>query len=551
MARKINIMVRQGKILALSDYGMKEFWKALPGREWSKAERAWVFPATPVAAVTLLSGMRKLEYEYDADDEFYDLITQWTDFDTVRESGEYPQPRTINTPMWDHQKEGVAWAMAYPSIVFHAGMGTGKSAMFVALCGDMDLSRVLIVAPKKPMGIWPKQFRTHSKLDWDVLVLNSGKSVEARANQGREFLRVNEYHDKRSVVVVNYDAFWRPAMAGFIHEAGFEMVGYDEVHRIKSNSSQSSKFADKLYAHIGRRIGMTGTMMAHSPLDSFGQLRAIEPGVFGRSYPSFRNRYAVMGGFNGNQVLAFKNKAEMKSRIDMVTLYVDRDKVLDLPEEIDVDMPVELSAKALALHQQMERQFYLEVDSGEVVASNAISKLMKLAQIANGFVIDGNNEPNELGDDKKQALKDIAQDAELPLVVFCRFRNDLAQVEAVAKELGLTYHECSGSRHELNEDETIMDDTQILGVQIQSGSEGVDFTKASVAVFFSFGFSLKDWKQSRARLHRPGQKKPVTFIKLVANRTVDVKIYKAIEKNEQIVDAILNNRDLCSKYDDN
>lgn len=548
MQDKASVVVSGGKIMVFSTYQSKEFWKSLMGREWDKKEKAWVFPATPVAAATISGAAGD---KVTTCEKFDALIDKFHSRTAVIESGNWPQPETIKTPMWEHQRLCVAIGVNCGSEVFHAGMGTGKSAIFAGICGEIDAMRVLIVAPKKPMGVWPKQFRTHSALNWEVMVLNQrNKSVKYRADAAKDFMNKCDYFHHRGVVVVNYDAFWRPDMEKFISGIEWDVVGYDEIHRIKTNKSKASKFAEKLWHQIPLKFGLTGTMMAHTPLDAFGQLRAVDPGVFGRSFTAFRNRYAVMGGYAGHQILAFKNKQEMRDRIAMATTYVDRDKVLDLPEEIDVDMPVEMSSEALDAHKRMERDFYIEVERGDVVASNAISKLMKLAQITDGFVIDKDKDITYLGDDKKLALKDIAEDAELPLVVFCRFVNDLAQVESVAEDLGLVYHEVSGRRHELNPDETILDDTQILGVQIQSGSEGVDFTKACVAVFFSFGFSLKDWKQSRARLHRPGQTRPVTFIKLIGQGTIDHKIYRAIQKNEDIIESVLNDPNPSSKYDD-
>jgi SNF2 family DNA or RNA helicase len=82
-------------------------------------------------------------------------------------------------------------------------------------------------------------------------------------------------------------------------------------------------------------------------------------------------------------------------------------------------------------------------------------------------------------------------------------------------------------------------ESQVLAVQIQAGGEGVDFTRARYSIFFSVGYSLGKYEQAKARVHRPGQTRPVQHIHLVARNTVDVKIMRALERRAEIVEAIL------------
>ena len=78
-----------------------------------------------------------------------------------------------------------------------------------------------------------------------------------------------------------------------------------------------------------------------------------------------------------------------------------------------------------------------------------------------------------------------------------------------------------------------------MGVQIQAGGVGIDLTQASIAIYFSVGFSLGDYLQSLARLHRPGQRHPVTFYHLIATGTVDEKVFKALQDRQEVVANIL------------
>lgn len=81
--------------------------------------------------------------------------------------------------------------------------------------------------------------------------------------------------------------------------------------------------------------------------------------------------------------------------------------------------------------------------------------------------------------------------------------------------------------------------TDIIVCQCVAASEGLNLQRASLSVFFSRNWSLKDWTQALARNHRKGQTKRVTYINLVAqlqsgDDTVDQRIVNALTKKEDL-----------------
>jgi SNF2 family DNA or RNA helicase len=132
-------------------------------------------------------------------------------------------------------------------------------------------------------------------------------------------------------------------------------------------------------------------------------------------------------------------------------------------------------------------------------------------------------------------LKDVP--SEEPIVVFTRFRHDLAMVKAVFDERGETCAELSGQKNELSAWQS--GQMRGLAVQIQAGGVGVDFTRARYCVYYSLGFSLGDYLQSRKRIHRPGQAHNVVYLHLLAEHTIDRQVYKALENRLDVVNSIL------------
>ena len=101
----------------------------------------------------------------------------------------------------------------------------------------------------------------------------------------------------------SYQALLNDAMLRELRVLRPSLVVYDECHKLKGAKGRTSKAARKMERSADRIIGLTGTLMPHSPLDAWGIYRAIAPAALGDSYWRFFQRYAVRGGFEGKQVI--------------------------------------------------------------------------------------------------------------------------------------------------------------------------------------------------------------------------------------------------------
>jgi SNF2 family DNA or RNA helicase len=197
----------------------------------------------------------------------------------------------------------------------------------------------------------------------------------------------------------------------------------------------------------------------------------------------------------------------------------------------------------MRFYRAMEREMVAEIEAGTVTAANALTKLLRLQQATGGYA-----RTDELGTvlidgtpTKRQMLEDRLDDLPVtePVVVFCRFRSDLDDVQAAARSLGREYAEVSGDRKDLERWQA--GEAVILGVQIQSGGVGIDLSRAAYAFYYSLGYSLGDYEQSLARLRRPGQTRCVRYYHLVAPGTVDEQVYAALRERRSVIDAVLRN----------
>jgi len=438
--------------------------------------------------------------------------------------------------LWRHQQDAYDFLLPRGSGLLAMGMGSGKSCTAIALLEAWACARVLILCPKSVVQVWPGQFTKHADNDWHVLPLDTG-TIPQRTKQMVETLKT--IRDKPIAVVLNYDACAH-SIAGPLKLVKWDGLVLDESHRIKQPSGKISRFVGQLASKVPHRLGLTGTPMPHSPLDIYAQFRAIWPGIYPRTNTAFKALYAVHGGFQNHQVVGYQNLDDLHQRMYRVTYRCRTEDVLDLPPYTDLERYCELDLATWRAYKELRDEMIAEIEQGIITADNALVKLLRLAQIANGFVRTDDDRTVMVGDEKATLLGEVLEelragygDTQEPVVVFARFHTDLDTIHTVAQSIGLSTSELSGRRNELNH--WCKSGSDVLVVQEQSGGVGIDLTRARYCVYFSQAWSLGNYEQSRARVHRPGQERPVTYIHLVARHTIDETIRKALERKAEVV----------------
>ena len=410
-------------------------------------------------------------------------------------------------------------------------MGTGKSRVVVDLVARRGYEKVLILAPLSVVAnVWPGEFAKHAPGLLEVLPL-ARKSIKARTELAFRAMQTG----KPTAIVMNYDAVWRPPFGDWALAQDWDLLVMDESHRIKSPGGVASRYCSRLSDRVAHRVALTGTPMSHSPLDIYAQYRAIDKDIYGTSFTRFRSRYAVMGGFNRMQVVAYQHEDELRRLFYSRAYRVESDDVLDLPSTLSINLMCDLGTKGRRLYQDVADQFVADVEGGQITASNALSRLLRLQQITSGYGRLEDGTDVEIDDAKARVLEDTLTDiGNEPVVVFTRFIHDLDVVHKIAAKVGVPSYEVSGRRKDLSEWSR-----GVLAVQIQAGGLGLDLTRARYAIYYSLGFSLGDYSQSMARLHRPGQSAPVEYIHILASGTVDEQVMDALARREAVVDHIL------------
>lgn len=487
-----------------------------------------------------------------------------------------PLPALNGTP-WAHQVDAFRLAADRPGFLLGHDMGTGKGFTAITLLEHDQAQRVLILCPKNVVGVWPAQLngpldppapeQGFSPRHWSVW---SGRVQGARGPKrnpsvtDRALALMSAYTDAVKlrhpfVAVVNYEASFQGDMRELLLGTPWDAVICDESHRLKLPSGRASRLATQVAQRVrdrgGRVLGLTGTPMPHSPLDIFAQMRILDGGQrLGTNYRAFCQRYGKAEEIRvagGNVRTVYKDL-----RTDRVEKFTDTvgelmhtvsaDEVLDLPESTDRHVGFDLSPTARRAYDELERYGIAQAGGGTLTASNAMVLVLRLAQATSGFGTDADTGRHVALDpagtpDKARVLADLLEDLPTgePVVVFCRFHADLDAVRGVAETRGRRYGELSGRRRDgLTADSKMAPDVDVLGCQLKSGGVGISLVRARIAIYYSLDFALAEHMQSRARLVRPGQTRPVSFTYLLADNTVDHAVLGALHKRRDVIDAV-------------
>lgn len=460
-------------------------------------------------------------------------------------------PSSIDLPIraspYRHQREAAAFALerldAGGGAALLMEMGTGKTLTTIAITGQLwqegHIHRLLVVAPLSILGVWEDEFARFAAFNYALAVLEGtgAKKADTIRHMNGAALQV---------LVVNYESAWR--LEKELAAWRPDMIVCDEGHKIKTHNIAASKALHRLGARARYRLLLTGTVITNRPVDVFSQYKFADPKVYGNSFYQFRSRYFDMTGYgNHTPVMKERMEPEFTERLHSIAFRATKAECLDLPDTTDIIQRVELEAPAMRTYRQLVRDSYAELSEGVVTATNVLTRLLRLSQLTGGFV--GNDEDastEQVSSAKMDALSDIIDSADQDgrkLVVIARFIPEIHAIGKMLEKKGIRYAQISGEVKDRPEQiDAFQNDpgVRVFVGQIATAGLGITLTAASTMVFYSLDYSMSNYEQTRARIHRVGQRQPCTYIHLVAKGTVDEKVLKALHDKASLAKSLVD-----------
>ena len=415
-------------------------------------------------------------------------------------------------------------------------MGLGKTistlyAIEQLMYDSFEVQKVLIIAPKKVAeSTWAQEARK-----W-----NQTKHLRVASILGSANDRIQAVESEADIYVMNRENVqWLYEYLNGKKIFPFDMLVIDESSSFKNPQAKRFKAMRKMRPLFKRIVILTGTPVPNTLMDLWAQMYLLDGGErLGKTITEYRTRYFRPDKTNGHIVYSYRLQQDadetIYGKIQDICMSLKAKDYLNLPDRIDNVITIELTDKERELYREMERTHILTLVDEEISALNAAAVANKLLQMANGAIYNEDGEAIVIHSQKIERLKELVEVNEgKPILVFYNFKHDLESIkDAFPKSVEL--------KTDADVEEWNTGNIQMLLAHPASAGYGLNLQAGGhIIVWYGLTWSLEQYQQANARLHRQGQQEPVIVHHLVAKDTMDEQVMRALERKEVGQDALL------------
>ena len=439
----------------------------------------------------------------------------------------------------DYLEYATRFIEEHPVAALILEMGLGKSVITLTaierlMHDSFEIRKVLVIAPLRvAASTWPDEIRK-----WDHL-----SSLTFSVAVGTREVRISALKRNADITIIN-----RENIPWLIEESGvpfdYDMVVIDELSSFKNHRAKRFRSLMKARPKVKRIVGLTGTPAPNGLMDLWAEFRLLDGGKrLGRFIGQYRERWFLPDKRNQMVIFSYKPKEgaedEIYSAISDITVSMKAMERIKMPELIETEMKVSMSASERKAYGSMKKDLVLSLPDGAVTASNAASLSGKLMQLSSGAVYTDEEAFTEIHRRKLDALEDAIESMNgKPLLIAYWFRHERTRISELLNRLGVAWKEISdeASIREWNEGKL-----QAAIIHPASAGHGLNLQSGgSTLLWFTVPWSLELYQQTVARLWRQGQKSETTVvIHLITEGTIDERILAALRRKDQTQEALL------------
>lgn len=517
------------------------YCRAIPNRRWDAKRKVWTAPCIRANVEHLAKSMPPSAATFDSDalQAMQDCLARIKAAKLPAEGGFPRHIYKFKTKPRIKQDEALDRCYGRPAFALFMDMRTGKTKVAIDTfsCYFMEgtCGGLLVFMPLTVRREWARQWEVHSPVKCNVHLLNTDKQEAYRR------WLTSPAEDGFKIMLVGIESLSAGRAFGlcehFLLHVAHGGVIVDEAHSIKNHQAIRTQKACKLARMARWRLVMTGTPIAKGPMDLYGIFQFLDPDIIGLGdFYSFRNRYAIMGGFEDREIVGYQNLDELFEIIGPFVYQVRQKEAIDVPDMQYEVRTVKLTAEQRKVYKELSSERHYESAVGSLDVANVLGLVMRQQQITGGFIAHQVDNPKKIeyaysaipGENPKvNAVMDIAEEADGSIVVWCKFKPEIAAV-------------CAALRAEYGADQVVElhgdvdEDARLTNRQLfnegkarfmvanqTTGGVGVEMAAADFMLYFSNTHSFIDRTQSEARPMFDGRKRPVMSIDIIAEGTVD------------------------------
>ena len=465
----------------------------------------------------------------------------------------------FKTKPYKHQLTALEKSVDKKEYGYFMEMGTGKSKVLVdnmAILYDKGkINGALIIAPKGVYTNWfsqeiPIHLASHIKPKMVLWTASTSKTKE------KEYQTLFETGFDLHVLIMNVEAFSTKKGVEFAYKflrSHKTIMAVDESTTIKNPSAKRTKSILMLGKQAKYRRILTGSPVTKSPLDLYSQCAFLNEDLLDHgSFYSFRNRYAHMiernfGGRRVQIVGSYQRLDELEEILKKFSYRVQKSECLDLPKKIFINRTIELTKEQNEAYATMKSAALASLKGKMATAPHVLTQLMRLHQITCGHLKSDDGTITNFKHRRIEELIDVMNEMEGKVIIWANYVHDINEItKALENEYGegsvVQYYGKVSSEDRQRAIKEFQDPDSPVKYFIgntQTGGYGITLTAASNVIYYSNSYDLEKRLQSEDRAHRIGQHKPVTYVDLIAPKTVDEKIIKALRGKINIASQIM------------
>ena len=465
----------------------------------------------------------------------------------------------FKTKPYEHQLKALDKSVDKKEYGYFMEMGTGKSKVLIdnmsMLYDKGKINGALIIAPKGVYNNWysqeiPNHLASHIQPKMVLWTASTSKAKD------KEYQSLFETGYDLHILVMNVEAFSTDKgrlFAGKFLRAHRALMAIAESTTIKNPTAKRTKAIVVLGKEAYYKRILTGSPVTKSPLDLFSQCQFLNDSLIeSASYYSFKNRYAVMrthnfGGRRVQLVHSYQRLDELASILKKFSYRVLKEDCLDLPDKIYIKREVELSKEQKEAYSTMKSAALAAVKGKLATAPHVLTQMMRLHQITCGHLKNDDDSISELKNNRMDSLLELLDEVEGKVIIWANYVHDVEKIVAkLCDEYGpetvVQYYGATPQPQRQKAIKQFQDPKSKVKYFVgnpQTAGYGITLTEAGTVIYFSNGYDLEKRLQSEDRAHRIGQKKSVTYVDLIAPKTVDEKIVKALRNKIDIASQVM------------
>lgn len=412
----------------------------------------------------------------------------------------------------------------YAALFLDMGLGKSVIALTAAseLIDSLEVERVLVISPKSvAWNTWSEEARKWDHLNHLRLSIVMGavkqreRALEAEAdiyiiNRDNVVWLCNRYRDQP----------WP-----------FDFVIIDESTSFKNPKSQRFKALRRVRPQMRRVLLLTGTPAPNGYIDLWSQIWLLDMGQrLEKTLSSYRAKYFKPGRRSGavifDWILRIGAKEMISEKLSGICVSMKAEDYITVPDIVDAGMALTFDDDTFKRYKDFEKEQLLQIDDEMIEALTAAALTNKLLQFTSGAVYDSDKEWHAVDDTKTEALADIIENANEPVLVYYNYIHEKERImDALKQYRPVAFRGEPGILQKWNEQKI-----RVMIAHPRSVAYGLNMQQGGrIIVWHSLTWDLEIYEQANKRLHRQGQTKPVLLYHLIVRGTMDERVMRALK----------------------